>query len=98
MIESLCYNTGYFQGVVDSYSSRRLLVIYFKTAQYVPGKGNAWTYYECDENSKILRQLTTIPETGDTDRVADPIVKKLYRPEKLQPADASEFLALWDGE
>lgn len=70
-------------------------MIYYKTAQYVPGKGDAWTYYECEDEGKILRQLTHIPETGETDRIADPIVKKLYRPEKLQPAEMAEFLALW---
>lgn len=69
---------------------------YFKTAQFVPGKGDAWTYYECDDNEKILRQLTHIPETGETDRIPDPIVKKLYRPEKLQPAQESEFMDLWN--
>lgn len=73
-------------------------MIYFKTAQIVPGKGNAWTYYECDDAQTILRQLTHIPETGDTDRIPKPIVKKLYRPEKLQPATAEEFLTLWGEE
>ncbi len=71
-------------------------MIYYKTAQYVPGKGNAWTYYECNDDDAIVRQLTHIPETDAIDRIPDPIVKKLYRPEKLQPADASEFTALWD--
>ncbi len=70
-------------------------MIYYKTAQYVPGKGDAWTYYECEDEGKILRQLTHIPESGETDRIGDPIVKKLYRPEKLQPAEAAEFLSLW---
>ena len=70
-------------------------MVYYKTAQFVPSKGDAWTYYECDDSGKILRQLTNIPETGDTDRIADPIVKKLYRPEKLQPAEAREFISLW---
>jgi hypothetical protein len=70
-------------------------MIYFKTAQFIPGKGDAWTYYECNENQTIIRQLTHIPETGDIDRIPDPIVKKLYRPDRLQDADAQEFLALW---
>ncbi len=69
---------------------------YFKTAQYVPGKGNAWTYYECDDAGVIQRQMTHIPETGETDRISDPIVKKIYQPEKLQKADAAEFTRLWD--
>ncbi|MBI2434891.1 MAG: hypothetical protein HYV26_18715 [Candidatus Hydrogenedentes bacterium] len=68
---------------------------YFKTAQFVPGKGDAWTYYECDDQQKVLRTLTHIPGTGETTRVPDPIVKKLYRPEILQPAESAEFLTLW---
>ena len=68
---------------------------YFKCAQYVPGKGNAWTYYECDDAQKVLRTLTHIPETGETTRVANPIVKKLIRPEILQDAESQEFLKLW---
>lgn len=71
---------------------------YFKTAQFVPGKGDAWTYYECDDSGTILRQLTYIPETGEISRVSDPIVKKLYRPERLEPADDQEFLSLWEKE
>ncbi len=69
---------------------------YFKTAQLVPAKGDAWTYYECDDSEKILRQLTHIPETGETDRIPDPIVKRLYRPEKLQPTTEQEFVSLWN--
>ena len=69
---------------------------YFKKAQFVPNKGNAWTYYECDDSEKILRHLTHIPETGETDRIPDPVVKKLYYPEKLQPATEAEFLDLWN--
>ncbi len=71
---------------------------YFKTSQYVPGKGSAWTYYECDEAGVIQRQLTHIPETGETTRVPDPIVKKLYRPEVLSDATSGEFLGLWDAQ
>jgi hypothetical protein len=71
---------------------------YYKTSQYVPGKGAAWTYYEVDENGVIQRQLTNIPETGETTRVPDPIVKKLYRPEVLSDAAAEEFLGLWDAK
>ncbi len=71
---------------------------YFKTAQYVPGKGDAWTFYECDDNQTVLRQLTHVPETGELSKTPDPIVKKLMRPEMLQEAGAEEFLALWDKE
>jgi len=68
---------------------------YFKTSQIVPGKGNAWMLYECDDAQKVLRTLTHIPETGEITRVPDPIVKRLIRPEILQDADAGEFLSLW---
>jgi hypothetical protein len=71
-------------------------MIYFKTAQYVPGKGDAWTYYECDDDQAVLRQMTHIPETNELTRVPDPIVKRLIRPELLQPAGEDEFLGLWD--
>lgn len=71
---------------------------YFKSAQYVPGKGDAWTYYECDGNQTVLRQMTHIPETGETTRVPDPIVKKLMRPDLVQPADEADFTRLWDQE
>jgi hypothetical protein len=68
---------------------------YFKTSQFVPGKGNAWMYYECDDAQKVLRTLTHIPDTGEITRVPDPIVKRLIRPELLQDADGTEFISLW---
>lgn len=71
-------------------------MLYFKTAQFVPGKGEAWTYYECDDDQKVLRTLTYIPGTDEMTKVPDPIVKRLIRPEMLQKADGSEFLALWE--
>ncbi|MCF6285626.1 MAG: hypothetical protein L3K26_10600 [Candidatus Hydrogenedentes bacterium] len=70
-------------------------MIYYKTSQIVPGKGNAWMYYECDDDKKVLRTLTHIPEADETTRVSDPIVKRLIRPDILQDADGEEFLRLW---
>ena len=71
---------------------------YFKTAQFVPNKGDAWTYYECDENEKVLRQLTHIPETGELNCIPDPIVKKLIRPDMLKDATEEEFTSLWSND
>jgi hypothetical protein len=68
---------------------------YVKSAQFVPGKGDAWTYYEVDDNGKVTRQMTHIPATGETTRVPDPIVKRLMRPELCIEAEADEFLSLW---
>jgi hypothetical protein len=70
-------------------------MLYFKSAQPVPGKGQAWTFYECDDSRTVLRTLTFIPGTGEVSRVPDPIVKFLYRPELLHDAEAEEFLELW---
>ena len=71
-------------------------MIYFKTAQFVPGKGDAWMYYECTDEQKVLRTLTYIPGTDELTKVADPIVKRLIKPELLQAAEPTEFLALWE--
>lgn len=68
---------------------------YFKTSQPVPGKGDAFIYYECDENQTIQRYVTFIPATGEAERVADPVVKKLYRPEVLIKSDSDEFQKYW---
>ncbi len=71
-------------------------MIYYKTAQFVPGKGDAWTHYECDDNETVQRQLTHIPATREITRVPDPVVTKLYRKELLQNSSQEEFFQLWD--
>lgn len=68
---------------------------YFKTAQFVPGKGQAWMFYEVDDGGRVLRTLTHVEGTGEISRVPDPVVKRLIRPELLQEAAAEEFLRLW---
>jgi hypothetical protein len=68
---------------------------YFKTSQPVPGKGDALIFYECDENQTIQRYVTHIPMTGETERVSDPVVKKLYRPEFLMKSSEEEFIQHW---
>jgi hypothetical protein len=68
---------------------------YFKTSQPVPGKGDAFIYYECDDNQTIQRYVTFLPATGETERNSDPLVKKLYRPEVLMKSDPDEFLKYW---
>ncbi len=77
--------------------SRRIgQVIYYKTSQPIPGKGDAWVFYECSEGDEaILRQLTYIPATGEAEQVPDPIVKKLYRPELLEKSSQEEFEQYW---
>jgi hypothetical protein len=69
---------------------------YFKTSQPVPGKGDATVYYECDDDQTVLRYVTHIDGTGEIERVEDPIVKKLYRPEFLRESSKEEFDRHWN--
>jgi hypothetical protein len=68
----------------------------FKSSMFVPGKGEAWTYAEADEADRVLRTLTYIPATGEISRIPDPVVKILFRKERLTACPAEEFLGLWD--
>lgn len=74
-------------------------MLYYKTTQYVPGKGDAWMYYECHDDQTIRRYLTHIPSTREVDRIANPVIKKLFHPERLMEATKDEFDRLWpEGE
>lgn len=68
---------------------------YYKTNQPVPGKGYAWMYYECADDNSVIRYVTHIPSTGEVQRVPDPVVKTLYRPETLQDSSQKEFETYW---
>jgi len=68
---------------------------YFKASQPVPGKGDAWMFYECSDDERIIRYATFIPATGEFERVEKPVVKRLYRPELLQPSSQEEFEQHW---
>ncbi|MBI5369071.1 MAG: hypothetical protein HZA54_18695 [Planctomycetes bacterium] len=68
---------------------------YYKSAQFIPGKGEAWTYYECTDNQLIQRYVTHIPTTSEVEKVPEPVIKTLFRPDLLVPIDEPEFLAHW---
>ncbi|HOE64884.1 MAG TPA: hypothetical protein PLO62_00015 [Candidatus Hydrogenedentes bacterium] len=70
-------------------------MLYFKTSQPVPGKGDAEVYYECTDEKTIVRYVTRITLTDEVERVSDPIVKKLYRPESLCESSQEEFERHW---
>jgi hybrid cluster-associated redox disulfide protein len=70
-------------------------MIYYKTSQPVPGKGEAWMYYECGTDETVRRYLTYIPATGEIDRVPNPFIKNLQRPEMLMPSTEDEFQRFW---
>ena len=73
-------------------------MLYFKTSQYVPGKGDAWMYYECNDDKSVRRYMTHIPSTNETDKVPNPFIKRLQRPDQLQPASQEEFFRLWPAD
>lgn len=70
-------------------------MLYYKTSQYVPGKGDAWMFYECNDDQRVRRYFTYIPSTRELDKVPKPFIKKLQRPEMLQPASQEEFFQYW---
>jgi hypothetical protein len=69
---------------------------YFKSAMFIPGKGQAFTYSEADDKDVVQRTLTHIPATGEISRVPDPVVKMLFMKERLTACTAEEFRSLWD--
>ncbi len=73
-------------------------MLYYKVSQPVPGKGEAWVYYECDETFTIKRQMTHIPGTGEVDCVPDPLVKKMTNMAWMEPSTKEEFEQYWSEE
>lgn len=71
-------------------------MLYYKVSQPMPGKGDAWMYYECTDDQRVVRYVTYIPATGEVVRVTDPVVKKLYKPERLIACSHEEFQESWD--
>ena len=70
-------------------------MIYLKASQPIPGKGDAWTFYECSDDKRIARYVTYIAATGETECVPDPVVKRLYKPENLTESSQEEFERYW---
>lgn len=73
-------------------------MLYYKISQPVPGKGDAWVYYECDEKFNIVRQMTVIPATGDVDCVPNPLVKRMTNMAYMTKTSQEEFESYWSEE
>lgn len=71
------------------------LMKYYRGSQFVPMKGDASMYYETDDQGKVCRVMTVIPATGEIERMGNPPIKRLFRPELLDPVDADEFEKYW---
>lgn len=69
---------------------------YLKTAQFVPNKGEALIFYECEDDFQIRRFVTVIPQTGEREKVDKPVVKKLFRPEMCEEITQEEFNRHWE--
>ena len=72
---------------------------YFKGSQFVPAKGEALMFYECaDDGVTVVRQCSFITGTGESTKTDRPVVKKLFRPEMLQPSNKEEFDRFWNAK
>jgi hypothetical protein len=72
---------------------------YLESSQIIPAKGMSHTFYEIEDEDKILRMLTYIPDVNELHIYPKPPVKKLYKPELCREVEDSVFLNLWaDGE
>ena len=73
-------------------------MLYYKVSQPVPGKGDAWVYYECDDTFSIQRQMTYIPATGEIDCVPDPLVKRMTNMAYMESSSIEEFEQYWSDD
>ena len=70
---------------------------FYRGWQFVPMKGNAAMYYEVADDGTVTRFMTVIEEAGEIERMPQPPMKRLFRPELLEEVTAAEFEALWTG-
>lgn len=70
---------------------------YYRGTQFVPMKGDASMYYETDDEGSVLRFMTVIPGSGEIERMPNPPMKRLFRPELLDELDVEEFEKYWNG-
>lgn len=68
---------------------------YYKTSQFIPTKGDSFSYYECDDDYQVKRFVTYIPETGEMDKVEVTWTMEL-REEGAEEVDEEEFEEHWN--
>jgi hypothetical protein len=71
---------------------------YYRGTQFVPMKGTAAMYFETDDDGRVQRFVTVIPDTGEIEKMENPPIKRLYKPELLEVVDASQFDEVWSKE
>lgn len=68
---------------------------YFKTSQFVPTKGESFSFYECDEDFEVQRFITYIPETGELEKFEVDWEMQL-RQEGVEEIEPEEFEEHWE--
>ena len=71
-------------------------MIYYKGQQFVPVKGMAEMYYECDDEANVKRFMTVLEDVGEIERMDNPPMKRLFRPELLEKVSVEEFDKYWN--
>jgi hypothetical protein len=71
---------------------------YYLGWQFIPMKGNAAMYYETDEAGAVKRFMTVIESTGEIEKMSNPPMKRLFRPELLEEVSAADFEKWWTAE
>ena len=68
---------------------------YYRGWQFVPMKGNAAMYYETGDDGSVSRFMTVIEGSGEIEKMPNPPMKRLFRPELLEQVSAEEFEKWW---
>lgn len=61
----------------------------------MPMKGNAAMLYETADDGSVTRFMTVIEETDEVEKMPNPPMKRLFRPELLEELTAEEFEKWW---
>jgi hypothetical protein len=68
---------------------------YYKTSQFIPTKGESFSFYECDGDFQVERFMTYIPDTEEIERVDVDWTMEL-REEGAEKIDQEEFVEHWE--
>ncbi len=68
---------------------------YYKTSQFIPTKGESFSFYECGDDFQVERFMTYIPETEERERVNVDWTMEL-REEGAEEIDREEFIEHWE--
>jgi hypothetical protein len=68
---------------------------YYKTSQFIPTKGESFSFYECDGDFQVERFMTYIPETEELERVEVDWTMEL-REDGAEEIDRDEFIDHWE--